>query len=56
MPFERCVENVKKAGFNGVEMALPNDDACVKKRILDVLNDSALLFVGRHSETVVADS
>lgn len=55
LPIEEFVQKVRKAGYDGVEMSLPNDDHVLKRRILDSISDAGLLFVGHHSDTVTAD-
>ena len=55
LPVEAFVQKVRAAGYDGVEMSLPNNDDALKKRILDAVSNAGLLFVGHHSDTVTVD-
>ena len=55
LPVEEFVQKVRNAGYDGVEMSLPNDDETLKRRILDAISGAGLLFVGHHSDTVTVD-
>ena len=55
LPVEAFVQKVREAGYDGVEMSLPNNDDALKRRILDAVSDAGLLFVGHHSDTVTVD-
>lgn len=55
LPFPAFVERVKAAGYDGVEMSLPNDDDAQKQLILETLAQAGLAFVGQHWETVTVD-
>ena len=51
LQFSHFAENVKAAGFNGVEMSLPYDTS-KKNEILQVLNNYNLELIAQHWETV----
>ena len=38
LPVEEFVRKVRNAGYDGVEMSLPNDDEALKRRILDSIS------------------
>ena len=46
--------NVKRSGYDGVEMSLPLDPS-EKGIILGILNDHDLLFIAQHWETITID-
>ena len=54
MPFESFLMKVKKAGYEGVEMSLPEEPER-KKEILALLKQQDLQLIAQHWETATAD-
>ncbi|WP_273211787.1 sugar phosphate isomerase/epimerase family protein [Runella zeae] len=54
LPFETFCKNVKEAGYDGVEMALPLEKA-EKQAILDTLRDFDLKFMGQYYQSFERD-
>jgi sugar phosphate isomerase/epimerase len=54
LPFEAFCQNVKAAGYNGVEMALPFDPE-EKQAILDVLAGHGLKLIGQYWQSFEKD-
>lgn len=54
LPFSTFCNNVKSAGYDGVEMALPFDPA-ERQVIVDTLNDYDLGLVGQYWQSVETD-
>ena len=54
LPFDMFCRNVKEAGYDGVEMALPFGEPD-KQRILSTLQDNALELVGQYWQSLEKD-
>ncbi|MFO7822677.1 MAG: TIM barrel protein [Cyclobacterium sp.] len=54
LPFATFCENVKEAGYDGVEMELPLEKA-EKDKVLDVLKDHQLELIGQYYQSFEAD-
>jgi len=52
--FGSFLEKVRKEGYDGVEMSLP-EDAMKKRKILDQLKNSDLQLIAQHWETLASD-
>ncbi len=52
--FTTFLEEVKKAGYDGVEMGLPLNKE-ERKTIVDAINDMGLKLIAQHWETVDVD-
>lgn len=51
IPFKEFAKKVKKAGYDGIEMSLPQDDAIKRQEIISELKNQELCFIGQHWET-----
>jgi hypothetical protein len=51
LPFNVFADKVRQAGFDGVEMSLPFEEA-QKGKIIKGLEGSGLLFIAQHCETM----
>ena len=55
LPFPAFVERARTAGYDGVELSLPNDDPHSKQEIIDTVQATGSVFVGQHWETSSGD-
>ncbi|MEK6478398.1 TIM barrel protein [Catalinimonas sp. 4WD22] len=53
LPYEAFFENVKAAGYDGVEMSLPLDED-KRDEIVDLMHRYQLLFIGQHWECTLS--
>jgi sugar phosphate isomerase/epimerase len=51
IPFPLFLDRVKQAGYDGVEMSLPLDDARQQAEMLTALADRGLTWIAQHYET-----
>jgi len=51
LPFEVFLDNVKSAGYDGVEMSLPLNNLIAKNKIADQLKKRGLKLIAQHWET-----
>ncbi|SHN06627.1 hypothetical protein SAMN04488057_10611 [Cyclobacterium lianum] len=54
LPFDSFCQNVKDAGYDGVEMELPLEQK-EKKKVLETLNDHELELIGQYYQSFEAD-
>ncbi|MCF2446746.1 sugar phosphate isomerase/epimerase [Dyadobacter sp. CY345] len=54
LPFELFCENVKAAGYNGVEMALPLEEK-EKQKMIDLLEANELELIGQYWQSFESD-
>lgn len=52
---EKVTQEIKEAGYDGIEMTLPLFDNGLKNRIIDAIKNAGLLFIAQHWETVNPD-
>ena len=55
LPFRVFLDKIKQAGYDGVEMALPLDDAPQQAEMLSGLADFGLAWIAQHYETADPD-
>lgn len=55
LPLETFMEKVKQAGYDGVEVPLPLEDAPRQEHILKAIENQGLAFIAQHYETVHPD-